>query len=119
MPELTCHCGAVRIDVAQAPAEVTDCNCSICRRTGVLWAYYPIADVKFSPAQPATDIYLWGKKTIAFHRCKTCGSLTHGAPTDSSQTEMGLNARLLDPAILAKARVRRFDGADTWKYLDE
>lgn len=118
MTELSCHCGSVRIVVNTPPAEVTDCNCSLCRRAAVLWAYYPVADAKFASA-PATDVYLWGKKTIAFHRCKTCGCLTHGSPTDSSQTEMGVNARLLDPAILAKARIRRFDGADTWKYLNE
>lgn len=32
---------------------------------------------------------------------------------------MAVNARLIDPAVLARARVRRLDGADTWKYLDE
>lgn len=119
MPELTCHCGAVRIEVETAPSEVTDCNCSICRRFGVLWAYYPIVHVTFASPPQATDVYLWGKKTIAFHRCKTCGCLTHGSPTDKSGTEMGVNARLLAPDILTKARIRRFDGADTWRYLDD
>jgi len=32
---------------------------------------------------------------------------------------MGVNARLFPPEILAAARVRRLDGAVTWKYLDE
>ncbi len=32
---------------------------------------------------------------------------------------MGINARLLAPDILAKARVRRLDGAVTGRYLDE
>jgi hypothetical protein len=32
---------------------------------------------------------------------------------------MGVNARLMDPEALAHARVRRLDGADTWKYLEE
>ena len=35
----SCHCGAVKIAVAEAPATVTSCNCSICRRLGTLWAY--------------------------------------------------------------------------------
>jgi hypothetical protein len=32
---------------------------------------------------------------------------------------VGINARLMPPEVLARARVRKFDGADTWKYLDE
>ena len=32
---------------------------------------------------------------------------------------MGVNARLMAPEIVAAARVRRFDGADTWTFLDE
>jgi hypothetical protein len=31
---------------------------------------------------------------------------------------MGVNARLMEPAIVAAARVRRFDGADTWTFLE-
>lgn len=45
MTEAVCHCGAVRLRVAFALERVTDCNCSICRRLGVLWAYYAPAQV--------------------------------------------------------------------------
>jgi hypothetical protein len=31
---------------------------------------------------------------------------------------MGVNARNLDPQELERVRVRHFDGAATWKYLD-
>ena len=40
MIEATCHCGAVRLKAPHPPQSVTDCNCSICRLLGVLWAYY-------------------------------------------------------------------------------
>jgi len=36
----SCHCGAVVVNVARRPRQLTDCNCSICRRYGTLWAYY-------------------------------------------------------------------------------
>jgi hypothetical protein len=111
-----CHCGAVRMDIEAAPETVTDCNCSICRRYGVLWAYYKPADVKI---EGPTDIYMWGDKEIEFHRCKACGCVTHWAAVDKSANRMGVNARLMAPEVMAKARVRRLDGADTWKYLDE
>jgi len=33
----SCHCGAVELEIDVAPQDITDCNCSICRRYGVLW----------------------------------------------------------------------------------
>jgi hypothetical protein len=119
MPELTCHCGAVRIEVEGAPEEVTSCNCSICRRTGALMAYYSPRQVRFSSSPPPTDTYAWGDKAIAFHRCKVCGCHTHWSAVDPAYDRMGVNMRLADPEVLAKARIRKFDGADTWKFLDE
>jgi hypothetical protein len=31
---------------------------------------------------------------------------------------MAINARMIDSFDVAKARVRQFDGAGTWSYLD-
>jgi len=117
MIESSCHCGAVKLEIASPPETVTDCNCSICRRYGVLWAYYSPKEVRIVGG--ATDIYMWDDKSIEFHRCHNCGCITHWAPVDKSKDRMGVNARLMAPEVLAKARVRRLDGADTWKFLDE
>ena len=32
---------------------------------------------------------------------------------------MGVNARLMEPAVLAAARVRHLDGAGTERYVDD
>jgi hypothetical protein len=118
MVPASCHCGAVRMEVDGAPEEVTDCNCSICRRYGVLWAYYSPSRVKFIvPAE--TDVYLWGDRDIEFHRCKVCGCVTHWKAVEPTHDRMGVNTRLMSPEVRAGARVRRLDGADTWKFLDE
>jgi hypothetical protein len=74
--------------------------------------------VQVSVAGP-TDTYVWGDRQIQFHRCKTCGCFTHWSALDASIDRVGINARLMPPEVLARARVRKFDGADTWKYLDE
>ena len=117
MIEASCHCGAVRFEV-EAPTEVTDCNCSICRRYGVLWAYYsPRAVRRVAPEGP-TAIYMWDDREIEFHHCATCGCVTHWAPADGVRDRMGINARLMEPKVLAAARVRHLDGAVTWEYLD-
>jgi hypothetical protein len=116
MIEASCHCGAVRLEVERAPAELTSCNCSICRRLGTLWAYYAPAQVRVAGG---TATYRWGDRTLDLQRCATCGCVTHWTPVDPGGDRMGVNARLMDPALVAAARIRRLDGADTWKYLDE
>jgi hypothetical protein len=113
--ESSCVCGAVRLAIARAPDEVVDCNCSICRRYAALWAYYPLKDVVVPGG--LTDVFMLGPKKIEFHRCKICGCVTHWSPRDQ-RDEMGVNARLMEPEVVARARVRHLDGAKTWKYLD-
>jgi len=113
--ESSCVCGAVRLAITRAPTEVTDCNCSICRRYAALWAFYPLKDVIVPGG--LTDVFMLGPKKIEFHRCKICGCVTHWSPRDQ-RDEMGVNARLLDPEVVARARVRHLDGAKTWKYLE-
>ena len=115
MIEGSCHCGGVKLEVEAAPTELTSCNCSICRRLGALWCYYAPAQVRVIGN---TGAYRWGDKTIDIHHCATCGCTTHWSLVDPERDRMGVNARLMDPAIVAAARVRRLDGADTWQYLD-
>ena len=119
MIESSCHCGAVKLEIGAAPETVTDCNCSICRRYGVLWAYYSPTQVRLAGKHRATEIYMWDDKSLEFHRCRVCGCVTHWAPVDKTVDRMGVNARLMAPEVLAHARVRRLDGANSWKYLDE
>ena len=116
MIESSCHCGAIHLKISRAPTEVTDCNCSICRRYGALWAYYSLKDVIVPSG--LTDTYVQGAKKIEFHRCKKCGCVTHWTAADKTRDRMGVNARLMAPEILSQVRVRHLDGADTWKFLD-
>lgn len=102
------------MELEKLPEELTDCNCSICRKLGVLWTYYPPKQVKRSGE---TDIYIWGDRMLEFHRCKVCGCVVAWQDVDPTQERMGVNARLMDPAILSGVRVRYLDGAETWKVL--
>ena len=120
MIQASCHCGAIRLDVAARPETITDCNCSICRRYGVLWAYYPPDQVEITAAPEASASYVWGDRSIAFHRCATCGCVTHWAPLDARYPgRMGVNARLMAPGDVVGVTIRRLDGADTERYPDE
>lgn len=119
MIEASCHCGAVKLQILSPPETVTDCNCSVCRRYGTLWAYYAPAHVRIVAVPGATEAYLRGEKLLEFHRCRNCGCVTHWAAVKQPADRMGVNARLMPPDNLASARRRRLDGADTWKYLGE
>ena len=114
----TCHCGSVALSLAVWPTQVTECNCSLCRRTGVIWAYCATSEVTLSPGQPPTDTYAWNGRHVDFHRCSDCGCVTHWVPRDPGRDKRGINARLLLPEVLSSMKVRHLDGAVTGKYLD-
>jgi hypothetical protein len=120
MISTTCHCGSVTIEVAHAPSVLTNCDCSICRRYGTLWAYYQGNEVQISCKEGTTSTYAWGKRSLRFVRCNVCGCVTHWEPTDPKRgPRVGVNARNFEPSQIGNVRIRRLDGADTEKYLDE
>ena len=117
MLEATCHCGAVRLTVETAPDTVSECNCSICRRLGARWAYYPTGDVGM-PSPGKTQPYVWGERMLAFHRCRACGVPTHWQSLDGAQPRMAINARLFDGLDWSGIKIRQFDGETSWAYKD-
>jgi hypothetical protein len=115
----SCHCGAVRLALPVAPEEATSCNCSMCRRTGGLWAYYPFGTVSIQGHPDNTEGYAWGDRTLTTFRCRHCGIVTHWEPLEPAPgARHGVNLRNFEPVLLESVTVRRFDGADTWKMLD-
>jgi hypothetical protein len=120
MIRATCHCGAVAVSIPRAPEAITNCDCSICRRYGTLWAYYPRPEVVIDAPPGATTSYAWGVRSLRFVRCVTCGCVTHWEPTVPERGErIGINARLFEPEQLGTPRIRRLDGAVTERYLDD
>jgi len=114
----TCHCGALVIAVVAYPTEVTDCNCSLCRSYGVLWAYYTTSTIVSLPGTTLTDTYAWNGRHVDFHRCNNCGCVTHWVPRDRTRDRRGINARLFPTHVLGAVRIRLRDGAHTGKYMD-
>ena len=114
----SCHCGAVQIQVARKPRRLTSCNCSICRRHAGLWGYYAPSKVKITSRKRGIDRYAWGDKCLWLCRCATCGCVTHWQPITQGGDRMGVNFRNFHPSVIKTTRIRRFDGANTWKFLD-
>src|SRR3546814_14448933 len=79
----SCHCGTVRLTLPVAPNKATSCNCSVCRRSGGIWAYYEFGTVSIQGHPENTEGYVWGDRTLRNVRCKTCGIITHWEPLES------------------------------------
>jgi hypothetical protein len=110
----SCLCGAVQLEAFRMPRQLTDCNCSVCRRYGALWAYFSKSTARVTAARGATRAYRRRPRGIEFHHCVRCGCLTHY----TGGRRVALNARMLPPEQLAKLRVRRLDGAKTWRVVE-
>ena len=113
----SCHCGAVRFEVPAAPDWLAACNCSFCRKRGVLWGYYPAAAVGVLAAEGQAT-YRWNSGSVAHHHCSICGCGTYSeSPTwtaqgpDFANPRIAINARLLEGFDLEAAPRRAIDGA--------
>lgn len=114
----SCHCGKVGFEILQEPKQLVDCNCSICRRIGGLWGHIRPGNFRLTAAGE-TIAYVQGDKTLATHSCKNCGCTTHWLPLDEELNRMAVNFRMCEPEDIARFRIRKFDGADTWTFPDE
>ena len=108
----TCHCGQVRLEVPRRPRSVTNCNCSICRRYGTLWAYFKQSQVRVLASPGATRDYAWGRNVLRFVGCKNCGCITHWERIVRVEgKKMGVNARNFDPEVLGPVHIELLDAA--------
>lgn len=108
MIRAACHCTAVRLEVDEAPSWVNDCNCTLCRRYGALWAYYEPGEVQVIAGDGATDAYRWESEMLAFHRCQVCGCVTHfEVLADEAPFIAGVNARMMPALDPASVRIQQ------------
>jgi hypothetical protein len=69
----TCHCGAVRFEIESDFAELTTCDCSICRRKNALMV--KVHESKFVLLAGAEDLteYRFHTHTARHYFCRVCG----------------------------------------------
>ena len=114
-----CHCGKVSIVLASKPQQITECNCSICRRYGAQWAYGTPKTMTVQADEGSLAFYSWGDHCIEFYHCTNCGCLTHYESIDKgADSRVAVNVRMLPAEEVAGIPVRQFDGADSWEFLD-
>ncbi|NTJ43128.1 GFA family protein [Agrobacterium larrymoorei] len=123
-PKITrgsCLCGAVHWEFRGEIPDATICNCTACRRYGVLWAYdhdgYGI-----SVEDPSGNLvpYLRGAKVLSFNFCKVCGNVVSWRATTTGKdgrVRIAVNLRLAEPEDVANIPVLRFEGLHSFEDL--
>ncbi len=113
-----CLCGAVSVTIEVKPEFINDCNCSLCRKAGAGWGYFPscsvittgttVPFVRRDKAAPGVEV----------HSCSSCATTTHFVLTKSFKEQnrsadlIGVNMRLFDPDELNGVEVRYPNGKD-------
>ncbi|QBF32034.1 GFA family protein [Thalassococcus sp. S3] len=113
-----CLCGTVRVTLTARPEFIHDCNCSLCRKSGGAWGYFPGAQVR---TEGSTNAFLRKDKTGAaaeLQSCPTCATTTHWVFAAEFQDQnpdvdlVGVNMRLFDPEDLEGIELRFPNGRD-------
>ena len=102
----------MRFELEAPPTWVLDCTCTLCRRYAALWAYargVGHVDIASPPTPGATETYLWNSRGLAFHRCKTCGCVTHIEAMEDPKWVYALNMRMLTGGLDPKVALRQID----------
>ena len=120
MLEGSCLCGQVRWRFDAAPEGATACNCTACRRYGVLWIY----------GYEGEDVHVVGETAaytrpagaeLAFHFCPSCGCVTHWRglrPGADGRRRLAVNLRLAsDPDAVASIPIDHFEGLVAFEDL--
>jgi hypothetical protein len=107
----TCHCGRTSITLPRKPELVVQCNCTLCTKTGFRGVYFSSEELEIAGEFDSYVREDLKQPYLANYRCKTCGVLTHWTPLSEPPHErMGVNARLIDEAVLEGLPIKHVDG---------
>jgi len=112
-----CHCGAVRFEVRCADqVTVSDCNCSMCRKTGFVHLVVDDSDFRITQGAETLTEYRFNTGTALHLFCPVCGVKAFYRPR-SRPTGWSVNVNALDdPDALIQTR-KLFDGANWETYF--
>ena len=104
---ISCHCGAIRVEVDAELENLVECNCSTCRRSGFLHWKVPNKAVRLLTEKRKLSTYIW-RSIDGHHFCPTCGTAMFrtGYPGD----RVSINARCLEGVDVFTLKIRRYDG---------
>jgi hypothetical protein len=106
-----CHCGRVRFRVTADLARVTECNCSICTKKGILHLIVPRDRFELLSGEDELTAYRFNTGVAQHLFCRTCGIHSYYVPR-SDPDKIDVNVRCLDliGVDVGKLPVASFDG---------
>jgi hypothetical protein len=113
-----CHCGRVRFEVmAPARIDVTDCNCSMCAKTGYLHLIVPKDRFRLVSGEDALAAYQFNTGVAKHLFCSVCGIKSFYVPR-SHPDAFSVNVRCLDEGTVESMDIVKKDGRNWEKtYL--
>ena len=105
-----CHCGTVKFEVeAPEDLDVSECNCSICSKSGYLHLIVPKNKFRLLSGDENLEIYTFDTHEARHLFCKTCGIKSFYIPR-SHPEGVSVNVRCLDDATIRSINIEQFDG---------
>src|ERR1700741_4635307 len=106
-----CHCGLVRFESTSALAMVTACNCSICTKKGLHFAFVAPNSFQLRAGEENLKEYLFNKHAIPHQLCIDCGVevFARGTKADGSEV-VAVNVSCMDGVDLSRIKMTPLDG---------
>lgn len=113
----TCHCGSAGWTLAGDPGPATICNCTLCRRYGVLWAYdYENQRIRISGHGTPYIRADAPEPCLEIRFCTVCGCVICWRALQQEpdgRRRIAVNLRLAPPEAVAELPIRRFEGLNS------
>lgn len=114
----SCHCGDIALEITGDIDVVSDCDCSICSKSGFVHWFAPASAVTIRyrgerlASADALPAYVWGTGIARHHACPRCGIAPLRRPRLRPDL-LSVNVRCIDGVDLASLDRRRqhFEGS--------
>lgn len=108
----SCHCGKIAFEADGEFDKAIECNCSMCRRKGVLLAFVPREHFELRTSRDDLSSYKFHNHVIAHYFCANCGVAPFSEATMPNGADMtAVNLRCVPEVDLSALTVTQYDGA--------
>ena len=120
MTKLTCHCGAIELEVRLADGlrSAQRCDCSFCRRRGAAAVTVPLDGLRIVKGADKLTLYQWGTNTAKHYFCRHCGIHAFYRPR-SHPDRVDVNVHCLEGIDPNAFDVTHFDGQNWEANIDK
>src|SRR6202163_4655306 len=106
-----CHCGRVRCECTTDLAMFTACNCSICTKKGLHFAFLAPKNFVLRAGEDNLKEYLFNKHAIRHQSCLDCGVevFARGSKPDGTEV-VAINVSCIDATDVGTLAMTPIDG---------